>query len=146
MAQPMVGIESAPIIRSNRGVSLFAEETKMTSRKPANTDTTAAETVATETVAETPAQAETPATTAQDVATLVAQRKALDEAIRTAKAAMPKRDALELVIEHQEAHAADVIAKTKVVGRVKAGQSRAEAIAAVLELTGAWLEAEIPQE
>jgi hypothetical protein len=142
MAQPMTGRDSALRAISNTPISIFAEEKKrMTSPKP--TAEATPETPAT--VDETPT-GETPATTPVDLAALVAQRKALDAAIKTAKAALPARSKLELVIEHQEAHAADVIAQTKVVGRIKAGQSRDEAIAAVVELTRKWLEQEIPAE
>jgi hypothetical protein len=145
MAQPMTGRDSAPIARDNRPVSIFAKEerTRMTSRKPAADTTTEPTKVQPE--VETPV-AETPATPVADLDTLKAQRKALDASIKAAKAALPKLSPLEKAIEQQTAHPADVILRTKVAIRIKAGQPRADAIAAVLELTRAWLEQDIPSE
>ena len=136
MAQPMTGRESAPLARSNRGISIFAEEKKsMTSRTPktAAAATETPVTLAAETVAETPATVEP--TPVADLATLVAQRKALDEQIKAAKVAAPKLSKLDSVIARQLANPTKWIAPglaSRVDARVKAGQPLTEAVDAVL--------------
>ena len=114
----------------------------MTSRKNDTTDTTAStETVATEPETVRPRRPPPP-------------RKTLPPSWRSARRwtrlfARPRQRCRSATpwkssSSTKGAHAADVIAKTKVVGRIKAGQSRDEAIAAVVELVRVWLEQEIP--
>jgi hypothetical protein len=90
----------------------------------------------TETVVET--VEETPVTpTPQDLDVMLAQKRALDEQIKAAKAAMPQLSKLERVIERQTANP-DLWLRRKLwlraVERAKAGQPPTEAVDAVLAL------------
>jgi hypothetical protein len=74
---------------------------------------------------------------------LEAQKRALDEQLKQAKAAMPK---LERLIAEQTARPPDLINLNRVKARIAAGQERDEALDAVMESARAWIEAQLDSE
>src|SRR5260370_36337803 len=82
MAQPMTGRDSTPRAISDAPISIFAKEEKKMTRKPA-AETTEQVVETTATVEPTPVQS----VASDDLAYLVAQRKALSEQIKAAKVA-----------------------------------------------------------
>jgi hypothetical protein len=140
---------SAILVTNNEPVSIFKSEKGKTTKMPKTPTEPTPEQTPEETapVAETPiANDQTQLDAENELERLEAEQKANAERIKALKAAMPKLSPLEKIIRQQTANPGDVLAQSRVVGRMKAGQTKAEAIAAVLELTRAWLEANITEQ
>jgi hypothetical protein len=128
----MSGRDSAPRSTSNDPISIFAnEEKKQMARKPAPEQP--AESVVEETTATVEPVAEpvaVPSVASDDLAYLRSQRKALDEQIRTAKAAKkaPKKDPDSVPAWAMR------YPLSRINARVKAGQEQTEAISDTLAI------------
>lgn len=140
MAQATVGKDSSPLARANDPVSIF--KTPDAKRPAKKQQAEEQPTVTTEQTPPTVTPLEDPRTRLEY---LKAEQKRIAAEAKALQASLPKMSALDRVIEQQTAHCADPLLKGKVIGRIKAGQGRAEAIEAVIALTREWLEANIPE-
>jgi hypothetical protein len=123
MAHPMSGRDSAPIARSNDPVSIFAREKKMPKQtnKPAPVETPA--TVEPEPVA-APEPEPVQSVASDDLAYLRAQKKALDEQIKAAKAANKAGKKVSATVPESAMR----YPLSRITARVKGGQEQEEAI------------------